>query len=110
MASDKVLAVNDLNFDTEVLKADGPVLVDFSAEWCGPCRQIAPLVDQLADEYDGKLKVAKVDIDESPGTAQKLGIRGVPTLYVFQGGEVVSQQVGAAPKKKLVELVEKVLG
>ncbi len=109
MAGDKVLAVNDVNFEDEVIASDLPVLVDFSAEWCGPCRQIAPLVDQLAEEYDGRVKVAKVDIDESPATAQKLGIRGVPTIYVFRGGEVVAQQVGAAPKKTLVDLVEKAL-
>ncbi len=109
MAGDKVLAVNDVNFEDEVIASDVPVLVDFSAEWCGPCRQLAPLVDQLAEEYDGRVKVAKVDIDESPATAQKLGIRGVPTIYVFRGGEVVAQQVGAAPKKTLVDLVEKAL-
>ncbi len=106
MASDKVLTVNDINFDQEVLSSDVPVLVDFSATWCGPCRQIAPLIDQVADAYDGRAKVAKIDIDESPGTAQKYGIRGVPTLYVFKGGEVVGQQVGAVPKNTIEQLVE----
>lgn len=104
-----VQAVNDLNFDDEVLKSDVPVLVDFSATWCGPCRQIAPLVEQLAEEYQGKVKVTTVDIDESPGTAQKFGIRGVPTLYVFKGGEVVEQQVGAVPKKTIAEMLDKSL-
>lgn len=104
-----VHSVNDLNFDQEVLKADLPVLVDFTATWCGPCRQIAPLVEQLANEYDGRVKVTKLDIDESPGTAQKFGIRGVPTLYVFKGGEVVGQQVGAVPKNTLAQLVERAL-
>jgi thioredoxin 1 len=109
MGGKNVSAVNDLNFDTEVLQSDVPVLVDFTATWCGPCRQIAPLIDQVADEYEGRLKVTKVDIDESPGTAQKFGIRGVPTLYVFKGGEVVGQQVGAVPKNVIQQLVERAL-
>jgi len=109
MAGKNVTAVNDLNFDEEVLQADVPVLVDFTATWCGPCRQIAPLVDQLADEYVGKVKVTKLDIDENPGTAQKFGIRGVPTLYVFKGGEIVAQQVGAAPKSTIAALMDRAL-
>lgn len=109
MAGKNVHEVNDLNFDSEVLKSDVPVLVDFTATWCGPCRQIAPLVDQVADEYEGRLKVTKLDIDDSPGTAQKFGIRGVPTLYVFKGGEVVAQQVGAVPKSVIQQLVERAL-
>jgi thioredoxin 1 len=104
-----VQSVNDLNFDAEVLKSDLPVLVDFTASWCGPCKQIAPLVEQLAGEYAGKVKVAKLDIDESPGTAQKFGIRGVPTLYVFKGGEVVGQQVGAVPKGTIAQLMDRAL-
>ena len=109
MAGKNVLSVNELNFDAEVLKSDVPVLVDFTATWCGPCRQIAPLVDQIADEYLGRAKVAKLDIDDSPGIAQKYGIRGVPTLYVFKGGQVVAQQVGAVPKTAMVSLVERAL-
>jgi thioredoxin 1 len=109
MAGKNVLTVNELNFEAQVLKSDVPVLVDFTATWCGPCRQIAPLVDQIADEYVGRAKVAKLDIDESPGIAQKYGIRGVPTLYVFKGGQVVAQQVGAVPKTALVSLVERAL-
>lgn len=109
MAGKNVQAVNDLNFDSEVLQSDVPVLVDFTAAWCGPCRQIAPLVDQLADEYVGKVKVTKLDIDESPGTAQRFGIRGVPTLYVFKGGEIVAQQVGAAPKSTIAALMNRAL-
>lgn len=109
MAGKNVHEVNDLNFDDQVLKSDTPVLVDFTATWCGPCRQIAPLIDQVADEYEGKLKVTKLDIDDSPATAQKFGIRGVPTLYVFKGGEVVAQQVGAVPKSVIKQLVERAL-
>jgi thioredoxin 1 len=101
--------VNDLNFDESVVKADQPVLVDFSATWCGPCKQIEPFVKQLADEYAGKVKVVKVDIDESPGTAAKYGIRGVPTLKMFKGGQVIAEQVGAAPKAKLAELIKRAL-
>jgi len=109
MAGKNVHAVNDLNFDEEVVQSDVPVLVDFSAEWCGPCKVIAPFVDQIADEYAGKLKVAKIDIDESPNTAAKYGIRGVPTLYVFKGGERVAQQVGAVPKHAIEALVGQAL-
>lgn len=98
--------VNDLNWDTEVLQADVPVLVDFSATWCGPCKQIEPFVHQLADEFAGRVKVVKVDIDDSPGTAAKYGIRGVPTLKVFKGGEEVAHQQGAVPKAKIQALIE----
>lgn len=104
-----VQTVNDLNFDQEVLESELPVLVDFTASWCGPCRQIAPLIDQLATEYAGRAKVTKIDIDESPGTAAKYGIRGVPTLYVFKGGQLVGQRVGAAPKSALAQLIENAL-
>ncbi len=107
--ADQVLHVNDVNFDQEVLQADVPVLVDFTAAWCGPCRMIAPFVEQLASEYAGRAKVAKLDIDESPAIAQRFGIRGVPTLYVFKGGEVVAQQVGAVPKPKIAELLDRAL-
>lgn len=109
MAGKNVHEVNDLNFDTEVLNSDVPVLVDFTATWCGPCRQIAPFVDQLADEYEGKVKITKLDIDASPGTAQKFGIRGVPTLKVFKGGEVVAEQVGAVPKSAIAALIDRAL-
>ncbi len=109
MAGDKVVAVNDDNFDSEVLQSDKPVLVDFTASWCGPCRMVSPLVDQLAGEYDGRAKVAKVDIDESPATARKYSIRGVPTLMVLKGGEVVTKMVGAAPKTKIAEMIDQAL-
>ena len=109
MAGEKVIPVNDLNFESEVLKSEIPVLIDFSATWCQPCRAIAPLVDQLAGEYEGKVKVTAVDIDESPGMAQKYGIRGVPTLVMVKGGQVVGQQVGAVPKVKIAALINAAL-
>jgi thioredoxin 1 len=106
MSGDKVITVNDLNFDSEVLQSKVPVLVDFSATWCQPCRAIAPLVDQLAGEYEGRVKVTAVDIDESPATAQKFQIRGVPTLLMIKDGKVVGQQVGAVPKTKIAALID----
>jgi thioredoxin 1 len=104
MASQKVKAFNDSNFDQEVLKSSKPVLVDFTATWCGPCRALAPIIDQVAEELDGEVIVGKVDIDESPGVAGKLGVRGVPTVMVFKNGERVAQHVGLTTKQKLVEL------
>ena len=109
MAGDKVISVNDLNFDTEVLESAVPVLIDFSATWCQPCRAIAPFVNQLAGEYEGRVKVTTVDIDESPATAQKYQIRGVPTLLMIKGGQVVGQQVGAVPKAKIQQLMDNAL-
>jgi thioredoxin 1 len=106
MSGDKVITVNDLNFDSEVLSSDIPVLVDFSATWCQPCRAIAPLVNQLAGEYEGRVKVTTIDIDESPATAQKFQIRGVPTLLMFKGGKMVGQQVGAVPKARIAALMD----
>jgi thioredoxin 1 len=109
MAGKNTLSVNDLNFDDVVLKSDVPVLVDFTATWCGPCRQVSPLVDQLADEYAGRAKVTKIDIDESPSVTTRFGIRGVPTLLVFKGGQVVQQQVGAAAKSTLAQMLDRSL-
>jgi thioredoxin 1 len=105
MASNKVHVFNDINFDQEVLKADKPVLVDFTATWCGPCKALAPIVDQLADELDGEVKVGKLDIDEAPVTAGKYGVRGVPTLMVFRGGQRSAQHVGLTTKQKLKDLI-----
>ena len=105
MASANVKVFNDLNFEEEVLKADGAVLVDFTATWCGPCKQLAPIVEQVADELVGKAIVGKLDIDESPMTAAKFGIRSVPTLMVFKNGEKAAQHLGVTSKAKIVNLL-----
>ena len=101
----KPVTVDDATFQAEVLSSDKPVLVDFWAIWCGPCKMIAPYVEELATEYDGKLKVAKMDVDANPQTAMKLGIRSIPTLMIFKGGQVVEQIIGAVPKRHLIEKV-----
>jgi thioredoxin 1 len=102
-ASKNVVVVDDASFEAEVLKADKPVLVDFGATWCGPCKALAPVVDSLADETVGKYKIVTVDIDDAPGVAQKYGIRGVPTLAVFRSGEKTASHVGVTTKAKLLE-------
>lgn len=99
--------VTDATFEEEVLKSELPVLVDFWAVWCAPCRMIAPIVEELSVEKDGSLKVAKMDVDNNPETAMKFGIRSIPTLLVFKGGEVVDQIVGAVPKSLLASKVDK---
>ena len=106
----KPINVTDQDFDDEVLHSDTPVLVDFWAEWCAPCRMIAPIVDELADEYDGRVKFAKVDVDTSPGTAVKYGVRSIPMLLVFKGGQPVEQIIGAVPKTMLKKKLESALG
>ncbi len=103
------IAVNDSNFEEVVLKSEQPVLVDFWAEWCGPCKMMLPIVEEISKEFEGKLTVAKVDVDSSPGTAAKFGIRNIPTILFFKGGSVVDKQVGAVPKASLVEKVNKLL-
>jgi thioredoxin 1 len=104
--SDKIIHLSDDSFDTDVLKANGLVLVDFWAEWCGPCKTIAPILDEIADEYAGKLIIAKLNIDKNPGTAPKYGIRGIPTLLLFCDGEVVATKVGALSKGQLKEFLD----
>lgn len=99
--SDKVIHVGDADFDTAVLQSGEPVLVDFWAEWCGPCRMIGPSLEELAAQYDGKVKIAKVNVDENPESPALLGVRGIPALFLFKDGEVVSNKVGAAPKAAL---------
>ncbi len=106
MASDKVLHITDSNFESEVLKSDKAVLVDFWAPWCGPCRAIAPIVDELAEEYDGRLKVVKVNVDDNPMTPARFGVRGIPNLLVIRDGQVKEQIVGAVPKANLVRALE----
>ncbi len=101
--------VNDANFEEMVLQSDKPVLVDFWAEWCGPCRMVAPVVEELSQDYEGKLLVTKVDVDSNPETAMKFGIRNIPTILFFKGGEVVDKHVGAAPKAALAKKVDALL-
>ncbi|MDT8317334.1 MAG: thioredoxin [bacterium] len=104
---ENTLTISDDNFEAEVLSSEIPVLVDFWATWCGPCKAIAPIIDELAAEYIGQIKVGKVNVDENPKTPGKYGVRGIPTLILFKGGEIVEQVVGAVPKSQLEELVRK---
>jgi len=101
--------VNDKSFASEVLNADLPVLVDFWATWCGPCRSISPIVEELAKEFMGKIKVTKLNVDESPATPSQYGVRGIPTLILFKGGKILDQIVGAVPKARLKTMIEKAL-
>lgn len=103
------VTVSDDDFETNVLKADGPVLVDYWAEWCGPCKMIAPALDELSSEMEDKLTIAKLNIDENPHTPGKFGVRGIPTLMLFKDGQVVATKVGALPKSQLQQWVESVI-
>jgi len=107
MASPYVKVATDANFVTEVLGSDTPALIDFWAEWCGPCRALSPLVDQIAEENQGKLKVFKMNVDENPNTPAQYGVRGIPTLLLVKNGKVVDQLVGAVPKPTLDQFVQK---
>ncbi|MEE4165338.1 MAG: thioredoxin [Desulfocapsaceae bacterium] len=108
MASDKVQQINDAEFDTTIKSAQ-PTLVDFWAPWCGPCKAIGPVVEELADEYDGKVTIAKMNVDDNPVTPGKFGIRAIPTLIIFKDGDVVDQITGAVGKPQLIELINKAL-
>jgi thioredoxin 1 len=105
MAGANVLEINDLNFDSEVVKSGVPFLLDFSAVWCGPCKALTPIVERLADEYKGKVRVGKLDIDDSPVVASKFGIRGVPTVLVFKDGKESGRHVGVTNKETLLKLL-----
>jgi thioredoxin 1 len=108
--ADNAVAVTDSTFQSEVLSASQPVLVDFWATWCGPCRMVAPIVEEIASENNGKLKVAKVDVDANPQTAQQFGVMSIPTLIVFKGGQPVERLVGYMPKAKLMQALSPHLG
>ncbi|MFQ3214513.1 MAG: thioredoxin 1 [Marivirga sp.] len=101
----KTIEITDSNFE-EIIKSEQPILVDFWAEWCGPCKMIGPVVEELASEYEGKAVVGKVNVDENPNVSAKFGIRSIPTLLVFKGGEVVDKQIGAVPKQVLADKLE----
>ncbi len=100
------VAVTDDTFDTEVKEADLPVVVDFWAEWCGPCKQIGPALEELSEELDGKVKIVKVNVDENPNSPAQMGVRGIPALFLFKDGQVVSNKTGAAPKASLKGWIE----
>ena len=103
------IVLTDDNFESEVLEADRPVLVDFWATWCGPCRMVSPIVEELAGEYDGRAKVGKLDVDSAQKTAQEFGIRSIPTLLIFREGKVADQVIGAVPKVQITEKLDAVL-
>ncbi|MDR0781341.1 MAG: thioredoxin TrxA [Pseudomonadales bacterium] len=104
--SEHLSHITDASFDDEVLKAQGPVLVDFWAQWCGPCKMIAPILDELAEEYAGKLKICKLDVDANPATAPQYNIKGIPTLILFKNGEVAGKKVGAVSKSQLAAFID----
>ena len=107
--SENVINVSDSNFDSVILKSDMPALVDFWASWCAPCKAIAPVVDEMAAQSNGKIRVAKMNVDDNPATPGKYGVRGIPTLILFKDGKIVDQLVGAVPKNQIKELIDKAL-
>ena len=109
MAANGIIELSDTNFDAEVMKSDVPVLVDFWAPWCGPCRAIAPAVEEISSSYQGRIKVGKLNVDENQQTTMKFGIRSIPTLIVFKGGKAVEQIIGAVPKGEIERVVGKAL-
>ena len=106
MAGSHTLTFTDSDFDSEVLNSDQPVLVDFWAVWCGPCRQMAPVIDSLAEKYAGKIKIGKLDVDHNPGAAQRFNVRGIPTMLLFKEGQPVEQIVGAVPEARLADKLD----
>lgn len=106
MANALIVNATDASFESDVLKADGPVLVDYWAPWCGPCKMVAPILDEIAGEYEGKLKIVKVNVDDNPATAQKYGVRGIPTLSLFKGGNIEATKVGALSKSQLTAFLD----
>ena len=109
MASDKAVELTDGTFEADVLQSSKPVLVDFWAPWCGPCKAIGPIIDELADTFEGQITIGKINVDDNPETPSKFGVRGIPTLILFKDGQVFDQVVGAVPKNQLEELIKKAL-
>jgi len=107
--SDKVIHLSDESFQKEVLQSEIPVLVDFWASWCGPCLALAPVIDEIANEYEGKIKICKLNVDENQKTAMEYGIKGIPTILFFKNGKVVDQSVGLVPKEQLKEIIDKLI-
>ncbi len=109
MASDSIMELNNSNFDSEVIRSDKPVLVDFWAPWCGPCRALAPIIEEVSHEYSDKIKIGKVNVDENPEISMRFGIRSIPTLILFKNGQAVEQIIGAVPKSEIERAIQKVL-